>query len=103
MFKYLMALMLCLTFLANGQSVDPTKPLSYQASTGSNKLQIKDYVLQSIIDNGQQKHVVINGKLMVLGDQIGPYQLINITKEHVVLSSTEKELKVSLFSSVVAK
>ncbi len=83
------------------KSVDPTKPF-YSKGVGKNATKhISKYALQSIIANGQQKHVVINGKLMALGDRIGPYTLTVITQQYAVLTSAEKELKMSIFSSIV--
>lgn len=87
---------------AVAQEVDPTRPLFGESQASSNKV-TQAIELQSIINNGQQLTVVINGRLLKVGDKIEQYQLKKINKNSVVLSSTDKHLELSLFSPIVAK
>ncbi|GLX77873.1 hypothetical protein tinsulaeT_12130 [Thalassotalea insulae] len=103
MFKYSVLLLMIFAWGSHSQSVDPTRPLSASYQGATTQKQFSQYVLQSIIDSGQRKKVVINGKLMSLGDRIGQYQLSAIKDNSVVLSSPDKELAMSLFSPVVVQ
>ena len=84
------------------QEIDPTRPL-FGASETVNKKVNQTIKLQSIVNNGQDLTVVINGKLLKVGDRIEQYQLEKINNNSVVLSSPEKRLELSLFSPIVAK
>ncbi len=89
-----------MSFISVAQTTDPTKPLLKQASglqTGVNVFP----VLQSIVHSGEQLNVVINGKLLKQGDTFNQYHLQKVTSQYVILSSDEKKIKLSLFSSVV--
>jgi MSHA biogenesis protein MshK len=87
----------------NAKSVDPTKPFNFNISSVASVANNNALVLQTIVENDGQKSVVINGQLLSLGDQIRQYTLSEITKHGVLLSSPEKNIKLSMFSSVVAK
>ncbi|MDO6444744.1 hypothetical protein Q4493_03040 [Colwellia sp. 1_MG-2023] len=103
MYKCLL-LFLCITSVSvNAESVDPTKPLNFNLGSVASVVNKNALVLQTIVENDGQKSVVINGQLLSLGDQIRQYTLSEITKHDVLLSSPEKNIKLSMFSSVVAK
>ena len=88
---------------ASAQAIDPTKPLNFIGSSTTN-VNVKGQLnLQTIIASGENKSVVINGQLLNLGEQIQQYTLSKITRNYVLLSSPEKEIKLSLFKPVVAK
>jgi len=103
-YKFFSLLIILLTVPSQAQPTDPTRPLQYTESQSSAvKKQQGQLVLQSIIGQGNNKSVVISGKFLTLGKRIGTYQLAEIGGNFVVLSSAEKDIKLSLFSSVVAK
>lgn len=86
-----------------GASVDPTKPLMF--GTGHQTSQViakQELTLQTIIERDNKISVVINGQLLNVGDNIEQYKVITIEGSSVLLSSPEKNLKLSLFSSVLA-
>lgn len=87
---------------AVAQQTDPTRPFS-GGSEAVNKIAVQRMKLQSIVENGQDLTVVINGKLLKVGDRIEQYQLEKINKNSVVLTSADKRLELSLFSPIVAK
>lgn len=81
------------------RGLDPTKPLfgSKQATVVKvgNKL-----ALESILRSGSSATAIINGKALKVNDNIGEYRLTKINNDSVVLSSPEKEVRLSLFASV---
>ncbi len=105
MFKYGVLVLLLFTAYGYGQTTDPTRPFgsTFKGDGEQGAKQVSQYLLQTIIDNGEHQRVVINGKLLALGDRIGPYQLSKINSQSVVLTSLDNELTMSLFSPVVTK
>jgi len=90
---------------ANSKGLDPTKPLF-----GSKQSQVvklgQNLVLEGIFhgSHGAKTHTaVINGKALKVNDRIGEYRLVAVNDNSVVLRSSEKRLKLSIFSSVVKK
>lgn len=100
MYKLLLSLLLVPLF-GYGQSTDPTKPLAKQVTVGTNPVVNAELKLQSIVQTGQHFNVVINGTLLKQGDSLNQYRLTKVTPRYVLLSSDEKDIKLSLFSSVV--
>ncbi len=68
---------------------DPFNPLV--TSTGSVQLYdadltVADMTLEGILeDPGGNSAAIVNGKILKIGDQIGPYQIQTITSDHVIL------------------
>ncbi|OKY24847.1 hypothetical protein [Thalassotalea sp. PP2-459] len=100
MYKVLLSLVL-VSFVSLGQSNDPTKPLLKQEVASEQQQANAELVLQSIVQSGKQFNVVINGTLLKQGDKLNQYRLTKVTPRYVLLSSDEKNIKLSLFSSVV--
>lgn len=99
-------LLIALAFTANciyAQSVDPTKPLDFNSQNSKTTLKKGRLMLQTIVDNGKSKSVVINGQLLTVGEKINQYKLSKISNNGVVLSSPEKTLTLTLFTSVAAE
>ena len=89
----------------NNKGLDPTKPLF-----GSKQAQIvkvgKNLVLEGIFhgSHGGNTHtVIINGKALKVNDVIGEYRLVAVNDDSVVLRSSEKRLKLFVFSGVIKK
>lgn len=103
MYKIIGLLLSILACFVQAQSADPTRPFSFHNTESQSVAKKNSLVLQTIVEHGKKKSVVINGKLLNIGEQISQYKLATIAEGYVVLSSPEKDLKLSLFSNVVAK
>ncbi|GHE99095.1 hypothetical protein [Thalassotalea profundi] len=98
---FVTTLVFMLTGQVVAQEVDPTRPLSGSSTVAYHHVK-STMQLQSIVDNGEHSTVIINGKVLKVGDRIEQYQLKQINKKNVVLSSPDKHLELSLFSPIVA-
>lgn len=91
---------------AKGNGLDPTRPL-FGSKTATNILRTnKKLVLESIFHGsyGYDPHTaVINGKPMKVNDTIGEYRLVKVNDESVILLSSEKRLKLYIFSQKIIK
>ncbi len=90
---------------ANSTGLDPTKPLFGSKQSRAVKLG-NNLVLEGIFhgSHGAKTHTaVINGKTLKVNDYIGEYRLVAVNDGSVVLRSSGKRLKLSVFSSVVKK
>ena len=103
MFKTFLLLVIYVLSATCAQAADPTKPFTLPTQSVSKAVKKNALVLQTIIESNDKASVVISGKLLQLGEQIRGYKLSKITSNYVMLSSPEKNLKLSLFSSVVAQ
>mgnify|MGYP000100189656 FL=1 len=98
----------CLLFnsfnaVANNNGVDPTKPLSGSKQSKAVNLG-KKLVLESIFhgsNGGSMRTAIINGKPLKVNDTIGEYTLVAVNDNNVVLRSSEKRVKLSIFADVV--
>ena len=90
------------SFFVLGQQVDPTRPFGV-TNNPAQVIKGKQLTLQSIVGQGGQKNVIISGKLLKIGDNIGEYKLQQINANTVILRSAEKSLTLSLFVDVVTK
>ncbi len=87
---------------------DPTRPFSGSkplnstlSSENVEEKQIK-LELQSIIEQGKQRKVIINGKILKKGEHIDIYQVIKINSDSVILKSAEQRLTLPLFIKVLS-
>jgi|TARA_B110000908_G_C9967741_1_gene319768 hypothetical protein len=90
---------------SNLTGVDPTKPLFGSKQSKVVKV-AKNLVLQSIFHGsyGEKTHTaIINGMVLQVNDYIGEYRLVAVNDDSVVLRSSDKRLKLSIFSSIVKK
>jgi len=105
-YKFLTLLIAFFSYLLSVSAVakqtDPTRPFS-GSSAAVKKAKVNQLVLQSIVEQGGEKSVIVSGKLLKLGDKIGQYRLDEINTNQVTLISAEKRLTLPLFSNVVAK
>jgi hypothetical protein len=98
---------LCLVTIsasAADRGLDPTRPLWGSKSANTVIKNQKNLILESIFhgSHGEKTHVVvINGRTMKVNDTIGEYRLVAVNDESVVLRSTEKRLKLYVFTSVI--
>lgn len=103
MYKFLLLFLSITSVSVVAKSADPTKPFNLDVGSVNSTTNNNALILQTIVGHGEQKSVVINGQLLTLGDKIRQYTLSEITHHYVLLSSSEKNIKLSMFSSVVAK
>jgi len=96
-------MVLLFSAVAGGQEFDPTRPIVGSAGAIKNQSVKKTLVLQSIVNHGHGKTVIINDKILKLGERIAQYRLTKINAKSVVLSSQEKRITLSLFSEIMAK
>ena len=105
--KLALTLILCVPSYvnANNKGLDPTKPLfggeSAQIMNVGEKL-----ILEGIFhgSHGGNTHtVIINGQSLKVNDTIGEYRLVAVNDDSVVLRSSDKRLKLAIFSGVVKR
>ena len=101
MFKVLLFISTVFATPLLAKSVDPTKPLNHTQSNAAGSKTKQDIELQSIIKDGGQLKVIVNGNLLKVGDKFQQYRLTLVTEQYIVLLSEEQELKIPLFSKVV--
>ncbi|MGL1956522.1 MAG: hypothetical protein OCD00_04330 [Colwellia sp.] len=83
-------------------SVDPTRPFGKSsASIEINSGQ--KLVLESIIHGDGIHTVVINGKVLKVGEMIGEYLLVAVNDDNVVLTTTTERLNLFILNSKVFK
>ncbi len=92
----------------SNEGTDPTKPFAGNSpssaplnSDNQEEKKVK-LVLQSIIEQGTQRKVIINGKILKMGEHIEAYQIIKINSDSVILKSAEQRLTLSLFTKVLS-
>ena len=89
---------------ANG--IDPTRPLVGSKIATNTFVANKALILESIFhgSHGGNTHiVVISGKTMQVNDMIGDFRLVAVNDGSVVLRSSEKKLKLHIFSPQIIK
>ena len=87
------------------KGLDPTKPLFGSKQSSTVKI-VNKLVLEGIFHSshgGKTHTAIINGKALKVNDTIGEYRLVAVNDDSVVLRSSEKRLKLSVFSTVTKK
>ncbi|MGH8677795.1 MAG: hypothetical protein ACREUQ_05520 [Burkholderiales bacterium] len=86
---------------------DPTRPPTYispsttgEAPDQKDADQKSDLVLQTVLISPERRNVVINGKLLALGQSISGQKVIAIYESEVLLSGSDGALKLRLFPAV---
>jgi hypothetical protein len=85
------------------KNIDPTRPFTGKKSSSSVVKKQSKLELQSIIEQGQQRKVIINGTILKKGEHIEGYQVVKISSKNVHLQSSERRLTLSLFTKVLSK
>lgn len=82
---------------------DPTSPIAGSVIHSVAEQASSDLVLQSIIKNSQGKTIkaIISGKLVSVGDSVSIYKVKSIVDGKAVLSSSDAERTLKLFSQAV--
>ena len=83
-------------------NVDPTRPFG-QGSSSTEIINGKKLVLESIIHGDGIHTVVINGKVLKVGETIGEHRLVAVNDNSVVLRTATERLKLYVFKSKVFK
>ena len=102
MFKYFILTTLFLSGVTNAET-DPTQPFGRGATGSAPVEKINQMKLQSIIHGNSVHTVIINGKLLKVGDYIGDFKLVAVNDKSVVLRSEDERKKLHMFSELTAK
>lgn len=87
------------------QNLDPTKPLAGSQQEINIQLS-KNLTLEGIFhgsQGGETHTVIINGQTLKVNDMVGEYKLVAVNDDSVILRSSEKRLKLNVFSSSIIK
>jgi MSHA biogenesis protein MshK len=87
---------------ANANS-DPTKPFNAAFDVNNAEIEAEKLVLQTIIHGDGVHTVIINGKVMSVGESIGEYKLMAVNDKSVVLRSENESKKLHVFSQAIVK
>lgn len=90
------------TAAAAQQLRDPTRPPTYisPSTTAEAQEPKSDLVLQTVLISPERRNVVINGRLLALGQSISGLKVIAIYESEVLLSGDEGARKLRLFPAV---
>ncbi|MHB1281890.1 MAG: hypothetical protein ACYCYL_11775 [Acidithiobacillus sp.] len=76
---------------------NPTRPDDYRNEPGG--ASSASLILDSTLTGGRMPVAILNGRLMALGDQIGPYRLIAVGAGWVILGAGSKRLRLVIGGS----
>lgn len=87
---------------------DPTRPADFSVApeiieTYELPKELIDWSVSAIRISGSDRSAIVNGKLVRVGDQIGPARILEINPAAVVLDYEKRQVYVRLFSNVVDK
>ena len=87
---------------------DPTRPADYNVAPAVIEVEqlpeaLIDWKVSAIRITGQDRSAIVNGKIMRVGDEIGPARILVINPDAVVLDYQQKQVNVRLFGNVVQK
>ena len=102
MFKYFILTTLFLSGVTSA-ATDPTQPFGRGAIGSAPVEKINQMKLESIIHGNGVHTVIINGKLLKVGDYIGDFKLVAVNDKSVVLRSEDERKKLHIFSELTAK
>jgi len=88
---------------AVGQTLDPTKPFSYSASSGKSANSETKLVLESIIHGDEVHTVVISGQIVKMGEMVNNHKLVAVNTDNVLLRSDTETLRLHLFPKGIVK
>ena len=94
----------------NAELPDPTRPATYvEVSTEPvfvEEIEVKEkmiWKLSAIRISSADRTAIVNGKLVRVGDDIGPAKIIEINPVSVILDHEDRKLIVRLFNNQVVK
>ncbi len=102
MFKYFILTALLVTGFSMA-ATDPTQPFGRAVMGSAPVEKINQMTLESIIHGNGVHTVIINGKLLKVGDYIGDFKLVAVNDKSVVLRSEDERKKLHIFSELTAK
>lgn len=79
---------------------DPTRPPLLAAPTGAPVVRKSDLVLQTVLISPERRAVIINGRLLRLGEDISGMQLMSISEGEVKLRGRGESRTLHLFPAV---
>ena len=110
--KYLffLAWSLPLMAMSNEELPDPTRPATFVDVVAEpvffEEIQVKEKInwkLSAIRISADDRSAIVNGKLVRVGDDIGPAKILEINPLSVVIDHDERKLIVRLFNNQVIK
>lgn len=83
--RYLATLLLSMTARTAmaDRLVDPTQPASPRPATSGEALGVR---LEAILQSGEHRIAIVNGKVVRAGDRIGPIQILDVSANSVSYS-----------------
>ena len=94
------ALLLCLGGNVDARGLDPTRPLGMGKTNFAESKIEEALLLQSIINTGDKKIAIVNGKILKKGDTYQFYKVVAIYSTSVVFMSAEGKKELFLFSDI---
>ena len=86
---------------------DPTRPADYSEPAIMELYELPKELIEWKVTviriSANERSAVINGKLVRIGDEIGPARIIEINPGNVILDYEDKQVVVRLFSDFVHK
>lgn len=102
---YTISLLLSLFFTAMPGAAtlpDPTRPPDYTANTFYVQPEQKedlDFNLTAVRIDKDTRSVILNGRLLRVGDRVGSAEILEIHPAHVILNHDNRRMVVRLYSS----
>lgn len=103
--QLLLLLYFCLVNVQASTLQDPTRPNKLSFNIGSDSVVLLPSALKltAIISSNQNKQAIINRKSVIEGQQVQGYKVILISRNHVILSSSEGNQKLFVNNYYVKK
>ena len=94
--------------LAAAELPDPTRPADYITVPGNIQVEelpkeLIDWSVTAIRIAGNDRSAIVNGRLVRVGDELGPAKILEIQSTSVILDYENKQVVVRLFSNVIQK
>ena len=105
---YLSTLCLMVSSMVSAKQTlpDPTKPKGAARSAAKSSEQadaFNNLKLTAIMDNGQRKSAIINGRLMQVGQKFSGFTLLKIDESSVLMGNEQEQRRFALFGKTIKK
>jgi hypothetical protein len=84
---------------------DPTRPAAFQTATVIQDLpaELIDWTVSAIRISARDRSAIVNGRIVRIGETIGPARILEIQPAQVLLDYDNKRLAVKLFSDTTMR
>ena len=110
LYFFLLLLVLPLYVSGNAELPDPTRPATFIVEDSEpvfiEEIDVKgkiNWKLSAIRISTEDRTAIVNGKLVRVGDEIGPAKVLEINSLSVVIDHEDRKLIVRLFNNKVIK